>query len=124
MLVPAAVLGALLLAQTPAAPKVAHRAAHHPAAAAEKSAPSPAQPRPAAELEKELQARFAAAPFQGDKVECRIADGNLTIEGTVHNAEHKGQATRLARELAGKSGWSQAHVYNHLTVELPPLPHR
>jgi hypothetical protein len=125
MLVPAAILGALLLAQTPAAPHAASRhAAHHQAAAAEKTATAPAQPKTAAELEKELQSAFAAAPFHGDQVECKIADGNLTLEGTVHNAEHKGQATRLARAIAAKGGWSKAHVYNRLTVELPPLPHR
>ncbi|MGN6592788.1 MAG: BON domain-containing protein [Terriglobales bacterium] len=124
MLFPAAILGTLLLAQTPAAPHAAHRATRHQAASAEKTVSTPAQPKTAAELEKELQAGFTAAPFLGDKVECRIVDGNLTLEGTVHNAEHKGQATRLARELAEKSGWGKAHVYNRLAVELPPLPHR
>lgn len=125
MLVSAAILGTLLLAQTPAAPHAAtHHATHHQAAAAEKAAPAPAQPKTAAELEKELQAAFAAAPFHGEQVECKTADGNLTLEGTVHSAEHKGQATRLARAIAEKSGWGKAHVYNRLTVELPPLPHR
>jgi|SRR6185437_14731240 len=124
MLVPAALLGLMLVAQTPAAPHSSAHAVHHPAVAtAEKPATKATAPKTATELEKELQARFAAAPFTGDAVECKIADGNLTLEGTVHNAEHKGQATRQAREIAEKAGWSKAHVYNRLTVELPPLAH-
>lgn len=124
MVVPATVLGALLLLpQTPAAASHAtrHTAPHHQAAAAAPAAARARQPLTAAEMEKELQARFAAAPFAGETVESQLADGNITLSGTVHNAEHKGLATELARQLAEKGGWPQAHVYNRMRVELPPL---
>lgn len=92
---------------------------HHPAPAkAAAPAPAPKGPKSQAELEQDLEAALHAAPFTGDKVVLSVSGKDITLAGEVHSAERKGLATRDARRVAEKDGWSGFHVYNHMNVAL------
>lgn len=99
---------------TPAAPPHRHRH-HHRAAAA--GAQAAKVPKPASELAADLAAKLGRGVLAGDHVHAQVAGDTITLTGFVHRPENKGQATRLARKIAARDGWAQAHVLNQLQVE-------
>jgi len=119
MLPAAALLAWLWMPQTPAqAP--AHKTVHSASKAAAKAEPKePAGPKPASELEKDLETALKAAPLENDQISMALSGNDITLQGTVHAAEHKGLATTTARKIAAKDGWTGFHVLNQLVVELP-----
>ena len=116
MLIAPAFLAAFLLPQAPHPKRPAARGAH--TAAVEHVQPK--GPKTEAELRQDLTTALHAAPLAGDQVELTIAGKDITLKGEVHSAEHKGLATREARKVAKKDGWTAVHVYNQLAVQLPP----
>lgn len=118
MPVPALLLAALWLAPAQNAPH-AQNHAHAAHAAAHEEAKTPAAPLTAAELQQKIEADLHAGMFAGDTVTASIEGKDITLKGEVHSAEHKGVATREARKLAEKAGWSGYHVFNQIEVQLP-----
>lgn len=110
----AAPLSAQTAAQTatqPAAPTATHR---------EKTAARRAEsraPRTAAELTQDLSASLRKGPLTSDAIDASVSGDVITLTGHVHWAEHKGLATRAAREVARKDGWTSFHVANKIEVE-------
>jgi hypothetical protein len=90
-----------------------------PPAAVKAAAAAHAGPKTQAELEHDLEAALHAAPFGADRLTLSVSGKDISIAGEVHSAELKGVATREARRIAEKDGWSGVHVYNHLAVSLP-----
>lgn len=105
-----AALLALLFLQTPAPAKTPRHATRVAAAAH-----TPATPEA---LRKELNAVLQSASFAGDSIHCAIQGHDITLVGTVHQAEHKGLATRAARAQARKAHWTGYEVRNQITVSL------
>ncbi|MGH9480770.1 MAG: hypothetical protein ACRD1L_01650 [Terriglobales bacterium] len=91
------------------------RPAHHKAHAAPEAKP-PAGPKTAEELQQDLEAALRAAPLADDQLSLAIEGKDITLSGEVHSAEHKGVATRVARKVAEKDGWSGFHVLSHVEV--------
>jgi len=76
-------------------------------------------PSTPAQLQRDVAAALHAVPLAADSFQVEVQPGALVITGTVHSAESKGDATRLAREVAAKDGHAGFHVYNRTAVELP-----
>lgn len=101
---------------TPPPPKPAHHTARGATAAEVKP---PAGPKTADELQQDLETALRAAPLAEDQFSLAIEGKDITLRGEVHSAEHKGVATRVARKVADKDGWSGFHVLNQVEVVLP-----
>ncbi|MGH9475663.1 MAG: hypothetical protein ACRD1C_04960 [Terriglobales bacterium] len=99
---------ALLWVQKPAAPPAQLHAAH---ARAHSPATSEA-------MQKAVDAALQSQAFARDKLECTISLHQITLTGVVHQAEHKGLATRAARTQARKGHWSDYTVDNRIQVVL------
>jgi osmotically-inducible protein OsmY len=88
-------LGALGLGCASAATKTA--------ASAGKSAPAAARGKqasmPDAELEKAIRARFAASKIASHHFQVHVQGGVATLEGQTDVLQHKGTATRLAKNV-------------------------
>jgi len=52
-----------------------------------------------AELEKAIRERFAASKISVDKFEVHVQGGRATLTGNTNVLQHKGTATRLARNV-------------------------
>ena len=96
-------------------------AALAPAHAASKGTPSKPKPAasaargkqttmPDAELEKAIRARFAASKIAGHHFQVHVQGGVATLEGQTDVLQHKGTATRLARNVGA------AQVVNRIAV--------
>ncbi len=73
-----------------------------PAAAAHRRSTAPAGPSDA-EVEKAIRARLAASKISTDHFTVRVQGGVATLEGYTNVIQHKGTATRLAKN-AGAVG--------------------
>jgi osmotically-inducible protein OsmY len=62
---------------------------------ARKSAAAPA--RSDAQIEADIRARFAKSKINADKFQVRVQGGVATLEGRTDVIQHKGTATRLAK---------------------------
>jgi hypothetical protein len=64
-----------------------------------KTAAKPAQPPRISDaaLEKAINARFAASKISTDKFKAHVQNGIATLEGYTEVVQHKGTATRLAK---------------------------
>ena len=67
-----------------------------------KRSAAPAAKIPDAELEKEIRARFARSKINDDHFEVHVQGGVATITGKTDVIQHKGTATRMAKN-AGAS---------------------
>ena len=65
--------------------------------AAAKAAASQAPKMSDAQLEKAINARFAASKISTDKFKAHVEGGVATLEGYTEIVQHKGTATRLAK---------------------------
>src|SRR5205085_5866625 len=63
-----------------------------------------------AQLEKDIRARFARSKISADKFEVKVQGGIATITGKTGVLQHKGTATRLARNAGA------AQVVNKVEV--------
>lgn len=76
--------------------------------------PRPAVPKQAAvsdaELEKTIRARFAASKISTHHFQVHVQGGVATIEGQTEVLQHKGTATRLAKNSGA------IKVVNHIAV--------
>ena len=88
VLVPLFLCGLAAQTRPPAAPKSPVHARAAPAARAAISD---------AELEKDIRARFARSKIAADHLQVRVQGGVATIEGRSDVIQHKGTATRMAR---------------------------
>jgi hypothetical protein len=86
-------------------------------AGAPAAAPPPATSKPAvkqgksdAEIEKDIQARFAKSKIGVEKYQVHVQGGVATIEGKTNVIQHKGVATRLARSAGATK------VINHIQI--------
>lgn len=117
-----AAIGVAQQAPAPAAttpPAAATHSAAHKAAHPDPAVPAkPPAPKTPEELQQTLAAALHADAFAADSITPTVQGDVVTLSGTVHSAERKGLATRLARSEAEKAGWSEVHVMNHLEVEL------
>ena len=68
------------------------------------------RPRPDAEIEKEIRAKFAKSKINQDKFQVHVQGGVATIEGKTDVIQHKGVATRLAK------GGGAAAIANHIQI--------
>jgi hypothetical protein len=70
-----------------------------PAVPAKRSTPKAAgtRPKPDAEIEKEIRAKFAKSKINQDKFQVHVQGGVAHIEGKTEVIQHKGVATRLAK---------------------------
>ena len=100
------VLSAVLAYQAPppvkaASPSLAQNAPAKPTAAPKRPVGQrSAAPRPSlgdAELEKAIRARLAASKISTDKFEVRVQGGVAYLDGRTGVLQHKGTATRLAK---------------------------
>ncbi|MDQ6665634.1 MAG: BON domain-containing protein [Acidobacteriota bacterium] len=62
---------------------------------------SPARPNTIsdADLEKAIRARFARSKISTNKFTCHVQGGVATLEGKTNVIQHKGTATRLAKNV-------------------------
>ncbi len=65
---------------------------------------------PDAELEKAIRARFAASKISTHHFQVHVQGGVATIEGQTDVLQHKGTATRLAKNVGA------VKVVNHIAV--------
>lgn len=79
--------------------------------------PRPAPPKVSAqpaksdvELEKEIRARLAKSKIGQDKFQVRVQGGVATLEGKTDVIQHKGVATRLAKNAGAVA------VVNHIQI--------
>lgn len=82
-------------------------------AAGKKTAAAPARQSSAssdAALEKEIRARFARSKISADKFEAHVQGGVATITGKTNVLQHKGTATRLAKNAGA------AKVVNNVEI--------
>ena len=114
VLTAAALLAATLLWGAPGGPR---RPAHHQAPA---KPHTPAAPSTPAALQRQLVSALSSGRYAHDAIQVQVGAGDVTLTGVVHNAESKGLATRQARTIAARAGWKTAHVYNRITIALPP----
>jgi hypothetical protein len=63
-----------------------------------------------AALEKDIRARFARSKINADKFEPRVQGGVVTITGKTDIVQHKGTATRLARNAGAAKVVNQIQV--------------
>lgn len=89
------VLYTALAALAAVAPKANHAAKKPNTKAAE------ARP-PDAELEKTIREKFAKSKISVDKFEVRVQGGVARIDGRTNVLQHKGTATRLAKNAGAK----------------------
>jgi BON domain len=68
-----------------------------PAAPAKQTAAPKVATIPDAQLEKDIRARFAASKISTHKFQVHVQGGVATIEGQTDVLQHKGTATRLAK---------------------------
>lgn len=104
---------------TPSTTAPAHARRHakrHAASTAPASPPAPVAPKSGAMVTQDLTARFHAGSWARDAISANIAGDVITLTGKVRRAEQKGEATRVARDVARKDGWAQFHVINKLEV--------
>lgn len=113
MLAATLTLALLLPLQTPS--PTHHAAATHAKSNAKKA---PSGPKTATELQQDLEAALHTAPLAGDPLSLSISGKDITLRGEVHSAEDKGVATRTARKVAEKDGWTGFHVLNQIEVNL------
>ena len=66
--------------------------------------------KPDAEIERDIRAKFALSKINQDKFQVHVQGGVATIEGKTAVIQHKGVATRLAKN-AGAAG-----VANHIQI--------
>ena len=64
-----------------------------------------------AELEKAIRARFAKSKIVVDNLQVAVRSGVATLDGQVKVVQHKGVATRLARNAGAKQ------VLNHIRID-------
>ena len=73
-----------------------------------------ARPQPAsisdADLERAIRARFAASKISTHHFQVHVQGGVATLEGQTDVLQHKGTATRLAKNMGA------AKVVNHIAV--------
>lgn len=105
--------------QAPTHPAATHKT--HSAAKKSSETEAPKGPKTEAELKTDLEANLHAAPLNGDDIHIALSGKDVTLTGEVHTAEHKGVATRDARKVAEKDGWTGVHVLNQIEVKLPGL---
>jgi osmotically-inducible protein OsmY len=82
----------LACAQAPAKAAAAHKAAASAARGKQASMPD-------AELEKAIRARFAASKIASHHFQVHVQGGVATLEGQTDVLQHKGTATRLAKNV-------------------------
>ena len=70
-------------------------------------------------MQRDVAAALHAAPLSADRFQVEVQNQAIVLTGDVYSAEHKGDATRVAREVAEKDGHGDFHVYNRAAVELP-----
>src|SRR5947207_4683842 len=63
-----------------------------------------------AAMEKDIRARFARSKINTDKFEVHVQGGIATVTGKTEVLQHKGTATRLARNAGAEQ------VSNHIEV--------
>jgi len=66
--------------------------------------------KPDAEIERDIRAKFVKSKINAEKFQVRVQGGVATIEGKTDVVQHKGVATRLA-----KNGGALA-VSNHIQI--------
>ena len=103
-----ALLGAVALGQTspvakPASTPTVKKSAATPKAAGRSSSND-------AELEKAIRARLAASKISKDKFEVHVQGGVATITGKTDVLQHKGVATRLAKNVGAAKVVNQIEV--------------
>jgi hypothetical protein len=103
-----ALLGAVALGQTspvakPASTPTVKKNAATPKAAGRSSSND-------AELEKAIRARLAASKISKDKFEVHVQGGVATITGKTDVLQHKGVATRLAKNIGATKVVNQIEV--------------
>jgi osmotically-inducible protein OsmY len=103
-----ALLGAVALGQTspvakPASTPTVKKSAATPKAAGRSSSND-------AELEKAIRARLAASKISKDKFEVHVQGGVATITGKTDVLQHKGVATRLAKNVGATKVVNQIEV--------------
>ena len=91
----------------PAAIKTTTPAARPPAATAVRSKQAT---MPDADLEKAIRARFAASKISSHHFQVHVQGGVATLEGQTGVLQHKGTATRLAKNAGA------IRVVNHIAV--------
>ncbi|MBK9166547.1 MAG: BON domain-containing protein [Bryobacterales bacterium] len=64
--------------------------------------PAAAVPRADAELEKLIREKFAASKISKNNFQVRVQGGVATLTGATDVLQHKGTATRLARNAGAK----------------------
>ena len=69
-----------------------------------------ASPLPDAQLEKNIRTRFAASKISTHHFQVHVQNGVATIEGQTDVLQHKGTATRLAKNCGA------VKVVNHIAV--------
>jgi osmotically-inducible protein OsmY len=63
-----------------------------------------------AQVEKAIRARFAASKIAKDKFEVHVQGGVATITGKTDVLQHKGTATRLAKNVGAKQVVNKVEV--------------
>lgn len=114
-------VAAALLWSAPGADHARQKPPARTATAKKTPAAHPAVPKSPIEVQQDLATVLHAGALARDAVAARIQGENITLSGVVHSAEHKGLATRQARLIATRDGWTNFHVLNQITVDLPPL---
>src|SRR5260370_4456967 len=103
-----ALLGAVALGQTSPVAKPASTPTGKKRAAAPKAAGRSSSND--AELEKAIRARLAASKISKDKFEVHVQGGVATITGKTDVLQHKGVATRLAKNIGATKVVNQIEV--------------
>ncbi len=103
-------LGYPLLPTTRAADNRPAAAHQRPAVKAAPVKPAGGAARSDAQIEADIRARFAKSKIGADKFQVRVQGGVATIEGRTDVIQHKGTATRLARNAGA------AAVNNHIQI--------
>ncbi len=85
-------------------------AAAHQREAPTKSAAAKAPARSDAQLEGDIRARFARSKINADKFQVHVQGGVATLEGRTDVIQHKGTATRIAKNAGA------AAVTNHIQI--------
>jgi len=73
-----------------------------PASTTAKKTPASHSASDDSQLEKAIRARFAASKISKDKFEVHVQGGVATITGKTDVLQHKGTATRLAKNVGAK----------------------
>jgi hypothetical protein len=76
-----------------------------------------ALPKTTAALQSDIQAKLKSGKLATDPINVLVQGNTITLTGFVTRAQHKGVATREARNVAQRDGWKDFHVDNQLQVQ-------